>query len=77
MTKTEVLGAIEELLEADAGTLKGEEALADLGEWNSLSVLGFIAMADEKYGIAVAAKDLAACKTVNDLVALLGSQAAG
>jgi acyl carrier protein len=71
MAKMDVLRAIEELLEVDAGTLKGEEGLADLGAWNSLSVLGFIAMADEKYGVAVAAGDLAKCATVNDLVALL------
>ena len=74
MNKSEFLKAIDEVIEADPGTLQGPEELANVSEWNSLAVLGFIAMVDERFSVTVSAKRLAACKTVNDLVGLLGDR---
>ena len=62
---------IEQILELKSGKLKGDESLESLESWDSLAVLGFIAMADKNYSASVKADDVAACKIVNDLAALL------
>jgi acyl carrier protein len=77
MKKEEFLAKLDELLELPDATLKGTEALKDLEAWDSLAVLSFIALVDEHCGITVAPKDIAACKTVNDLVALTGDKVSG
>jgi len=61
-----------ELLEMPPGSLTGAERLADLEAWDSLAVMSFMALADEHCGVTVAPKSIAACQTVNDLLALAG-----
>ncbi len=73
MNKREFLSLLEEVIEADPGTIKGTETLEDLG-WDSLSVLGFIAAIDERFGFDISPKELNKCKTVDDLMALLGDR---
>ena len=73
MQKKAILLSVDELIELEPGTLTGTEVLSDLPGWNSLTVLGFIALADEKFAIAISAKRLANCKAVNDLIDLLDS----
>jgi acyl carrier protein len=81
MTKTEFLLQIDELLEQTPGTLQGPETLVDYG-WDSLAVVSFIAMVHNLCQYVVPPEQLARCKTVNDVIGLLGdrftaSQAAG
>ncbi len=71
MPKDKFLRAIEEIIEADSGTLQGGEALADLSGWDSMAVLSFLAMADSECGIAVPPKSVAESKTLEDLYKLL------
>ncbi|HEX5732555.1 MAG TPA: acyl carrier protein [Blastocatellia bacterium] len=73
MNKREFLSLLEEVIEADPGTIKGTETLEELG-WDSLSVLGFIASIDERFGVDISPKELNKCKTVSDLIALLGDR---
>jgi acyl carrier protein len=61
---------LETMLELDPGTIQGEENLADF-YWDSMSVVIFIAMADEKYSAVIAPGKLAAAKTVADLFELV------
>ncbi len=77
MTKTEFLRNLDELLELEPGTIMGGEALADLERWDSVTILGFMALMDEEFGIAVSPARLAQCKTVQDLVALAGDKIEG
>lgn len=70
MPKEEFLRKLAELLELPPGSLTGPEALAGLENWDSLAVMSFMAMVDEQCGVAVAPKQLAACKTVDDLLQL-------
>ncbi len=42
------LRRMETLLEIAPNTLQGNTRLADISEWDSLAVLGFIAMADNE-----------------------------
>jgi len=70
MDRTEFLRALDEMLELEPGTLTGTEILADIDSWDSLAVISFIALVDEKFGNVVAGEKLAKAKTVADLLAL-------
>ena len=72
MKRSEMINYLEELLERPKGSVTGDESLAAMPSWDSVAVVGFIALIDEKLGFRVAGKQITECKTVNDLVALLG-----
>ena len=71
MEKKEFLLLLDEMLEAQPGKLKGSERLQDVEGWDSVAVLGFIALVDEHFDYTLAPRRLSECKTVDDLVALL------
>jgi acyl carrier protein len=71
MNKQQFLDGIAEILELDEGTLKGDEILADIDEWDSLAFLSVIAMADEEFDVVIQGDKLEQISTVNDLVALV------
>ena len=52
MDRKEFLLALDEMLELDPGTLTGDETLESLEAWDSLAVISFIALVDEKTGVA-------------------------
>lgn len=72
MKKQEFINLLEDLFEFDHDTLTETSQLDQIAEWNSLAALGFIALMDEHFNIIVAPKNLAACVTIGDLVALAG-----
>jgi len=72
MKRDELLADLGELLETDS-PLTGSEELATLGNWDSLAVMSFMAMIDDKYGMTLSPKDIYASKTVNDLLDLLAA----
>ena len=74
MKKSEFLRLLEEMLELDPDTLIGSETLKEVGKWDSVAVMGFIALVDEHFEIALAPKRLAECKTVDDLAGLVGDR---
>ena len=76
MNKTEFLLALDELLELPAGTLTGTEALSSYEGWDSLAVISFIAMADEKFSIVVGSSEIATAQTPDDLFKLINIPAA-
>lgn len=61
---------LENMLNLDQDTIKGDEPLDDL-YWDSMTVVMFIALADQKYSTAIAPSKLANAKTVGDLTALV------
>jgi len=65
------LREIEATLELPEGSLKPEDTLEDIAEWDSLAVISFIALVDEKLGLAVDGEALANAATVGDLLALV------
>jgi acyl carrier protein len=73
MTRAEFLAALEEMLEADAGSLSPDTALDSLDSWDSLAVISFIALVDEHFDHVVAGEDLAKAKSIGDLLALTGA----
>ena len=70
MSRQEFFRRLDDLMELDPGTIKGGEKLVELGRWESITVLGFMAMMDERYGIDVSPSRLMECQTVDDLYAL-------
>jgi len=72
MDAKEFLLALDEMLELDAGTLTGGETLESLDDWDSLAVISFIAMVDEKLNLVVEGAKLAEAKTVADLLTVAG-----
>jgi acyl carrier protein len=74
MNKSDFLVLVDELVEVEPGTLKGPETLSSVEGWNSMAVIGFIAMVDERFGFTPQAKLLAECKTVDDLVRIVGDR---
>jgi len=71
MLKSEFLLLLDNVIEAPPATLTGTELLQDVEGWDSLAVLGFIALVDEHFGITLPAESIISCKTVNDLLSLL------
>jgi hypothetical protein len=71
MTRDELLRAMEELLEQPDGALKGPEALDTLEQWNSMAMIGFIALVDENLGVTLSPRKFVNCTTVDDLLKLV------
>ena len=71
MKKAAFLNQLDDLLEAKPGTIQGTEELKDIEAWDSLAVVGFIAIVDQNFGVTLSADRLKNCKTVPDLIALL------
>lgn len=74
MNHSEFLLQLDSVIEAAPGTLKGSEKLAGIAAWDSLAVLGFIAMVDEKFKLQLSGKDIVACESIADLAGLLGDR---
>jgi acyl carrier protein len=71
MKKSEFLNLLDELVEAKPGTIHGDENLRELEGWDSLAVVGFIALVDQHFGVPLSASKLQSCNSVSDLIRLL------
>ena len=65
------LAMMDELLEQAPGTINAEDRLADLEDWDSLTLMSFMAKVNTSYGLILSPQRIAQCKTVNDLEELL------
>jgi len=72
MNKIQFLGELERLLELNPRTINGDEKLAEIDSWDSLAVLGFIALVDQKFNIVIAPEKINQAVTIDDLLLLLG-----
>ena len=69
--RSELLLLFEQAIEVDEGTIEGNRKLDAIPEWDSLSVLGFMAMVDSECGKKIEPKELSACQTVDDVLDLV------
>jgi acyl carrier protein len=60
------------LKEVEVSKLQPGATLTDCGNWDSLVVVSFMAMADEKFGVMIPPAMLMKCRTVSDLAQLCG-----
>lgn len=77
MTKQQFLSKLETVLEADAGSISGEQPLSGFERWDSLAIMGFIAMVDEELGVSVPPTKILSAVHVDDLVSLVQDELAG
>lgn len=75
VAKAELLQEIETVLDAPPGSLRGSDQLSSFASWDSLAVVSVLALADEKAGKTLGAADIRGCKTVDDVLALMGAGA--
>lgn len=71
MTKDEFLVQMQDVLQTDA-ELKQETVLADLDEWDSLSMMATMAFLDKNFGVKVKIVDLKTLATIGDIAAKAG-----
>lgn len=70
MNRPEFLTLVDELLELPKGTLTGAERLEDLERWDSLAMIGFMAIVDEHAGVRLTPRQFVTCERVSDLLDL-------
>lgn len=70
MTRSEFLRQMDEMLDLPAGTLQGHEKLEDLQNWDSTSLIMFIALAESNNGRRITPGQIVTCSTVADLLRL-------
>lgn len=71
MTAKEFYRLLDELLENEPGTIRGDEILTNIPKWDSLAIIGFIALLDQHFGMSVPAAEINNCRTINDIVSLV------
>jgi acyl carrier protein len=76
MNSSEFLGELEEALEVPAGTFRLDDLLSASGYWDSMAALTFMALADQRLDVSVSGSQLKQCRTVRDLISLLGDKIA-
>jgi hypothetical protein len=72
VNKREMLVLLEQRFEQPPQTLTGREVLAEVGWWDSLTVLAFLALADERFGRILEVDAVMKCTTLDDVLNLLG-----
>jgi len=70
MTRNEFLLELDEVLNLPAGTLKGHEQLGELKNWDSTSLITFVALAETSSGVNISPAQIVKCSTVGDLLQL-------
>ncbi|MBO5950264.1 MAG: acyl carrier protein [Fibrobacteraceae bacterium] len=66
-----ILKFAEEIEIENQEDLTPDTVFRDLEEWSSLSVMVFIAFADENFGKQIGDKQIAECNTIQDLYNLM------
>jgi acyl carrier protein len=72
MNKDEFMIEIADLLSVDESELTNDVELEKLEDWDSLAVIGFIALLDKKLGKTIGAGTIFGCKTIGDLERVAG-----
>jgi len=70
MTRDEFLLQIDEILGFQPGTLRGDEKLEDLKNWDSTALISLIVLADTNNSVPIAPDQVVDCSTVADLLRL-------
>jgi acyl carrier protein len=75
MKRDELLRQLESLVEVKPGTLRGPEELSALPGWDSLTQVSFVVIVERAIGIKPTVKQMADCRTVQDLVDIFEKKA--
>jgi len=61
--------------DTDAALITQETVFRDLDEWNSLTALSLIAMADEEYAVKLTGDDIKSSNSLNDIFEIIKNKA--
>ncbi|MCV9926877.1 phosphopantetheine-binding protein [Flavobacterium sp. LS1R49] len=61
--------------DTDAILIKQETVFRDLEEWDSLTALSLIAMADEEYSVKLTGDDIKSSTSLNDIFEIIKNKA--
>lgn len=70
MTREEFLLAMDEILDLRAGTLRGDEKLEELENWDSTALISLIVLAETTNSANISPEQIVGCSTVADLLQL-------
>lgn len=71
MTDQEKIILLEEAMGLDEGTLSAGDALEDYPEWDSIAILSFVALMDEKFHKTISGEEVGEFKTVADVLKVM------
>lgn len=70
LTRKEFLSQLDEILGLRPGTLRGDEKLEDLENWDSTALVSLVALADTNNNVQISPEQVVGCSTVADLLRL-------
>jgi acyl carrier protein len=70
MNRVEFFREMDEILGLPAGTVRGDEKLEELENWDSTALVSFLVLAESNSNASVSLGDVANCSTVGDLLRL-------
>ena len=71
MTEQEKLAMLEDVLDAEEGTLSPEQLLEDVEEYDSMTKLSIVVMMEDEFNRKITAEDVRAFRTVGDILSLM------
>lgn len=71
MTEKEKIAMLEEMMELEEGTLTPQTELIGLVEWDSIAVISFMVLIDEKFDKTIKGSQIKEFKTVADALAVM------
>ena len=71
MTKEEFMEQMQDVLQTDA-ELTADTVLADLDEWDSLSIMATMAFLDKNFGVRIKLADFREIKTLGEVARKIG-----
>jgi len=72
MKREEFLLQMDEILGLRAGTLRGDEKLEDLKNWDSTALIGMVVLAEAANSAEITPDQIIGCTTVADILRLAG-----
>lgn len=70
MSRDEFLLAMDEILGLKAGTLRGDEKIEDLQNWDSTTLITLIALAESNNDVNISPEEVVSCSSIADLLRL-------
>jgi acyl carrier protein len=71
MKTSEFLNLIDEIVEASPGTVQPDQDLTELQGWDSLALVSFVAVINERFGMTLRADRVTKARSIPDLLALV------
>lgn len=73
MKKSEFIDELTEIMELEDMELSEDTVLRDMMEFNSLALMGIIALIDEHFDMVIEAEEFENVNTIQDIINLIGA----